>query len=288
VLVYAGGHKLIPSVYAGIEVKAGQMGNHSAVTYSGPTFIAIRSGKHSSSTALSHAADFNRLMIIPEFDTITKTTAGHAKPVFMITVDGGPDENPRYDKVIAVAIHHFKEHDLDALFIATNAPGRSAFNRVERRMAPLNRELAGLILPHEHYGSHLDDDGRTVDEDLEVANFAFAGHTLSEVWSGMVIDSHPVISEYTEPSNSEMKASELRTVSVQWRAQHIRESQYCMQIVKCHDRDCCTAPRSSFFSLFSGRFLPPPIPLKQTSDGLKATADSNERGCFTSVFLTSH
>jgi len=31
-------------------------------------------------------------------------------------------------------------------------------------MAPLSHELAGLILPHEHYGSHL---VKTVDKDLE-------------------------------------------------------------------------------------------------------------------------
>lgn len=69
----AGGHKLIPSVYVGIEIKPGDMGNHSAVTYSGPTFIAVRSGKHSSSTAYSHARDFNQLLKLEEFDVITKT-----------------------------------------------------------------------------------------------------------------------------------------------------------------------------------------------------------------------
>jgi len=94
---------------------------------------------------MSYAADFNRLLTIPEFDMITKTTAAHPKPVFMITVDGGPDENLRYDKVICVAIHHFLENDLNVLLIATNAPGRSAFNCVERCMAPLSRELAGLL-----------------------------------------------------------------------------------------------------------------------------------------------
>ena len=78
------------------------------------------------------------------------------KPVFVFTVDGGPDENPHYQKVIKVAVHHFVQHDLDAVFIASNAPGRSAFNRVERKMAPLSRELSGLILPHDRYGSHLD------------------------------------------------------------------------------------------------------------------------------------
>jgi len=53
------------------------------------------------------------------------------------------------------------------LFIAANAPGHSAFNRVERKMAPLSRELSGLILPHDHYGSHLDKKGDTVDPNLK-------------------------------------------------------------------------------------------------------------------------
>ena len=167
---------------------------HAQVLHTGPTYIAIRSGKHSSSTALSHAADLDRLLQLPDFAPFVKTAGGHIKPVLMITVDGGPDENPRYKKVISVAVHHFVENDLDALIVATNAPGRSAFKRVERRMAPLSRELAGLILPHEHYGSHLDADGKTIDDELELANFAFAGRPLSEVWGGMVIDSHPVIS----------------------------------------------------------------------------------------------
>ncbi|CAH2021635.1 unnamed protein product [Acanthoscelides obtectus] len=46
----------------------------------------------------------------------------------------------------------------------TNAPGRSAYNRIERRMAPLSRELANLILPHDHFGSHLDERGVRIDE----------------------------------------------------------------------------------------------------------------------------
>ena len=59
------------------------------------------------------------------------------KPVRIITCDGGPDENPRYPKTIECAIDQFVEHNLDALFIATNAAGRSAFNRVESELAPL-------------------------------------------------------------------------------------------------------------------------------------------------------
>lgn len=84
---------------------------------------------------------------------------------------GGPDENPRYDKVIQMNIHHFIKNDLDAVIVACNAPGRSAYNRVERRMAPLSRALARIILPHEHFGTHLDSQGRTIDLDLEKLNF---------------------------------------------------------------------------------------------------------------------
>ena len=69
---------------------------------------------------------------------------------FIFTIDGGPDENPRYQEVIRVEIHHFLWYDFDALFIATNATGKSAFNRVERKMVPLSKELTGLILPHDH------------------------------------------------------------------------------------------------------------------------------------------
>ena len=49
------------------------------------------------------------------------------KKVMIVTVDGGPDENPRYQQTIASAIEYFEEYQLDALFLATNAPGRSIF-----------------------------------------------------------------------------------------------------------------------------------------------------------------
>ena len=101
--------------------------------------------------------------------------------------------NPRYQKVIDVAIHHFAQHSLDGLFIAINAPGHSAFNRVERLMALLiSRKLFGCVLPHEHFGSHIDSQGRTVDDTLLKSKFKFAG----KIWSDVMIDKFPVIAEY--------------------------------------------------------------------------------------------
>lgn len=97
--------------------------------------------------------------------------------------------------MINMNVHHFVKFDLDALFVACNAPGRSAYNRVERRMAPLSRALVGVILPHAHYGTHLDSQGRTIDAELEKTNFSYAGTALAEVWSETTIDGHVTIAE---------------------------------------------------------------------------------------------
>ena len=82
-----------------------------------------------------------RIRLIEEFQRSFKNDEGEYKPVMIVTVDGGPDENPRYKKTIDCAIDYFNSFDLDALFIVTNAPGRSAFNRCERRMPPLSKEV---------------------------------------------------------------------------------------------------------------------------------------------------
>lgn len=65
------------------------------------------------------------------FKEFVKSKDNQIKPVLIFTVDGGPDENPRYEKTISFAIRHFKKYDLDTLVVATNAPGRSAYNRVD-------------------------------------------------------------------------------------------------------------------------------------------------------------
>ena len=120
--VVASRHKLIPSVYAGIEIQKDGLGKPEAVTYAGPTYIAIRSSKHCSSSAYSHGLDYERLLELEEFDIVTKDPSNKLiKPILIMSVDG--DENPWYQKVIDVAIHHFVKQNIDAMFVATNAPG---------------------------------------------------------------------------------------------------------------------------------------------------------------------
>jgi hypothetical protein len=73
----------------------------------------------------------------------------------------------RYQKVIKVAIYHSLQYNVDALFIATNAPGRSAFNTLEIKMAPVSNKFTGLTLPEDHFGNHLNLRGITIHANLE-------------------------------------------------------------------------------------------------------------------------
>ena len=277
-------HKLIPDVYAGIDLKSStnEFGNHKSIGYSGPTYIAIRSAKHSKATANEHLEDMKTLSTIPEFEDIMLTSDQLYKPVRIITCDGGPDENPRYQKTIECAIDQFIECDLDALFIATNAPGRSAFNRVERRMAPLSRELAGVLLDHQHFGSHLDSQGRTINEDLEIKNFEHAGITLGEIWSTTVIDGYPVKAEFIMPTE---KVKNLEKKPSDWHKVHVRESQYLLQIVKCNNTECCSPVRSSLFMINGDRFLPAPLPLKHTKHEGLVVSLNDPQARYPSLFL---
>ena len=158
-------HKLIPSVIGDTQVKENDFSGDD-FTYSGPMHCAIQSIKHPDSSAYHHLQDMRRIRLLDFFDGSFKNK-GEAKPVMIVTVDGGPDGNPRYTKAIEWAVDYFLSQDLDAFFLATNAPGRSAFNLVERGMVRFNKELSGLVLPHDNFGSHLNAKGETIDKELE-------------------------------------------------------------------------------------------------------------------------
>lgn len=69
-----------------------------------------------SSTAITHATYLDRLLdwkvflelSSPSMDSENDEFKSNVKPIFM-TVDGGPDETPRYEKVINNAIKHFDD-----------------------------------------------------------------------------------------------------------------------------------------------------------------------------------
>lgn len=80
----------------------------------------------------------------------------------------------------------------------------------------LSKELAGVILPHDHFGTHLYHNNQTINEDLELKNFEHAGGVLSELWSNLVIDGHPVVAEYIKEEPSEITIDTIK--SEEWKA----------------------------------------------------------------------
>ena len=58
-------------------------------------------------------------------------------------------------------------------------------------MAPLSNDLSGLIFPHDLFGNHLGENGKTTDINLEKRNFFNAAVVFSDVWSKTVISGHP-------------------------------------------------------------------------------------------------
>ena len=150
---------------------------------------------------------------------------------------------------------------------ATNAPGLSAFNKAERRMFHLSKQMTGVVLPHDTFGSHLRN-GKTVDEELEKKNFEAAGDTLANLWNDLEIDENPVKAEYiVEPASEEIVRFE---VTPSFRSRHVFESQYMTVYMKCDDRTCCSAFRTSVYRFFPHRRMPTLIPISNTSAGLVA------------------
>ena len=96
-------HLLVPSVMAICEINP-----KTGVSYSGPTYIGVRSSKHNNSTAFSHQQDLLRFREVnPEIFDVPDSP-GVAKPVLIKGVDGGPDENPRFEKNITMACKTFQ------------------------------------------------------------------------------------------------------------------------------------------------------------------------------------
>lgn len=50
-------------------------------------------------------------------------------------------------------------------------------------MATLSGKLAGITLPINHFGRHLNTQGRVTNPELATQNFQYAGEALCDIWS---------------------------------------------------------------------------------------------------------
>ena len=50
-------------------------------------------------------------------------------------------------------------------------------------MATLSGKLAGITLPIDHFGKHLNSQGNVINSELATQNFQYAGEALCDIWS---------------------------------------------------------------------------------------------------------
>ena len=72
-----------------------------------------------------------------------------------------------------------------------------------------------------------------------------------------MIDGNPAVAEFIADDAPVILATKLD----EWKACHVGQSQYFLQIVKCEDPKCCSSFQSSYLKVIPKRFLPPPLPV---------------------------
>ena len=205
-------HKFIPSLYLICKATNSVTKGKSETSWK-PERIAtfVRSQLFSSSTAKTHMHDIKELLNQDEFKPLLCGTDGSPLPIWFISADGGPDENPRYHiveqrhfKNIEQYAALFKDLNLDYLSIRCYAPGQSKYNPVERAMSSFSGRLKGVVLPHNTHGNHLSSDKKSI-SDIELAkkNFSAAAEKLKGFWQKDTYVGKPVFFQYVEPTQND-------------------------------------------------------------------------------------
>ena len=216
--VIASKHKLTPTVIGLCEIQDTPVADRTALKYSGPTVIQAKSLKHTPSNASIQIEALDSMLRSEE---MCKTDGGVTKPILILTRDG--HDGPLFPATRQTLAKIFMEHDLDFIYCVCSAARLSAYHFIERRMFPLSAALAGVILPHDNFGSHLDASGNTTDAELEMKNFQKAGELLCELWNDIQIDNHIVKCTYHSPTDESM---EIESLTAEWVENHCSISLY--------------------------------------------------------------
>ncbi|CAG8820678.1 40192_t:CDS:2 [Gigaspora margarita] len=211
-----------------------------------------------------------------------------------LEMDGEPDKNPRHLKNIKSYCLLFQKFNLDDLTVRTNAPGQSKYNPVERGMTTLSCKLAGVVLPIDHFGTHLNSQSKVINPELALKNFKYAGEALCDIWRHDLIFGKNVNAQYIEEfttsfknlqfegtdkekieelerQNKETQKKNQKTsqknddltecfISWLWIERYCNLYQYFLDIKRCTDTSCCGPPRAKEAMDFlqpNNGFLPP-------------------------------
>ncbi|CAG8775471.1 30566_t:CDS:2 [Gigaspora margarita] len=212
--------KFIPSAYLLINPK--DTNNN---LRSGYLSIYVRPEYFVGTTAATHMIDLISIVNSREYDKFINIE-GKVRPLWILIVDGRPDENPKFLKNIIKYSKFFCSIDLDYLSVHTHAPEQSSFNPVERSMASLSSKLAGIMLPIDHFSTHLNSQGKVIDEELAMKNFRFSGEKLCDIWRRDKIHEKPVQVEYLDTHDNLLADME---ISWQWIEEHSPEATILLQ-----------------------------------------------------------
>ena len=87
------------------------------------------------------------------------------------------------------------------------------------------KELNGVILSQYHFRTHLHNNNKAINEELEPQNFEYAGELFANWWWLCCC------------WINRRKPSDLTNIkSEEWKSNHVRESQYLLQIVEFTDK----------------------------------------------------
>ena len=79
-------------------------------------------------------------------------------------------------------------------------------------MVPLSKQLAGIVIPDDTYGTQLSSNDKTIDPIKEFQNFKKAGEVLSNIWSETTIDNIMVTATLIDPSDNDNNCKPLNNV----------------------------------------------------------------------------
>lgn len=225
-------------------------------------FLSELESKHDSRTATTHAADFEAVFHLGGFKEVICNSAGYVKPIVIITVDGGPDNSGSTTSMHSLLpvmhqaiVHTMLSKGIWHHYLMTSWDLFCHMITMDHTLIPMAK----------------------LDSDLEKANFKKVGETLAEVWNQTVIGDYSVHVKYVEPEVSS-NAPDLPISSQQWCCNHVQQSQYCLQIVKCNTLTCCGQRCTNYNEVFHKRFIPLPMPFYRTCSGISSAscADSSD------------
>ncbi|CAG8446961.1 4526_t:CDS:2 [Scutellospora calospora] len=173
--VHGSNQKLIPLVY--LIIKLSEANDD---LWTRQVAIFVRPQWSIGTLSITHMEDLTCLVLDNQYSEALKMNSD-IKPIWILLVNGGPDENPRHLKNIESYCKIFKKFDLDYLSVRMYTLGQSKYNPVERSIAIFSSKLAGVVLPIDHFGKHLDSQSRVINNELANKNFHYASSMLINI-----------------------------------------------------------------------------------------------------------